>query len=172
MHHSNIRQVLICICNSRRRVRRWLHVVGAVHHQQVMPGRMHSQGNLDFGQLGRKLGRVPRRQAGAVAIAVPQVSHQHLRSIRGLPPELARHIADSAPYSSSLDAKAAQDLRDLPRMAKRIWNITHLHLGTKPLCRTRPLQQVADVCLGAHQEHIWQDMPRPDQYPPALHVSA
>ena len=172
MENASIRQVGVCIGDGCRGVRGGLHVVSAVHDQQVAGGRVGSQGGLRLGKLGGELGGVSGRQAGAVAVTVTQESHQHPRAIWGLPPKLARPVIHPAPQGGRLDAEAAQDLGNLPRVAEGVWDVADLHFGAKAAGRARPLQEVADMGLRADQEHVGQDVPGADQDAAALHVLA
>ena len=57
-------------------------------------------------------------------------------------------------------------------MPKGVGDVADGHFGAKFPGRARALQQVADVRLGADQEHVWQDVPGADQDAPVFDVLA
>ena len=152
---------------------RRFHVVGAVHDQEILrrPSGLPVNPRRGRGRAA-KAGRVVGGQGSPIGIAVTQVCHQHTRAIRGLPPEFGRLFIQAAPQAGSFDAKAAQDLRNLARMAKRIRKIADLHFRTEFSGSLLALQEVADVRLESDQEHIRQDVPGTDEDPAFLDILA
>ncbi len=172
MQHMGIGKVVIGISYCPGGCRGRFHVIGTVHDQVVTGRGMRCQGCLGFTQLDGKSFQVISRQRCAVAVALTQMCHEDPRSIRCLPPEFTRLIADTAPDAGRLEVKTAQYLRNLSGVSKWIGNISNRHARTKAAGGASSLQQVADVSFWSDQEHIRQDVPWTDQDAAALHMPA
>ena len=106
----------------------------------------------------------------AVAISIAQVEHEDARPVGRLPPEFGRLVVQSAPETVVVDSESAEDLRHLSDVTERVGHVTDVHLGTEATRVTVACQQVADVRLGADEEHVGEDVPGSDEDAPRANV--
>jgi len=149
------------------------HVIGALHGQDVGGGGVRGQA---VAQLCHALSEtiLVGGQPGGVGIRVAQVEQEHLVAIGGAPAEFCRQVTDAAPHAGRVNVKAAQDLRHLPNVAKRVRDVADAHpcLRAKATAHSLAYQQVAHRCLWADQEFVGQDVPWPDDQSPSMDVVA
>ena len=109
---------------------------------------------------------------GDVVVAIGHPDRGHGRAIGRAPFEFCAQALALGPQPSPeegiVDAKAAQDLRQLPDMTEAIRHVTDLHHATVVKTHAMPQQQVADERFGADQELVGQHVPRADADPPCF----
>ena len=92
-------QFTFCVRDSPGRLWRRLHVIRAIHQQQVIGAGMRGKTVAHLADEGRKAFRFGGGQQGRVAVSIAQVCHEDARAIWRLPPEFARLVAQTAPQA-------------------------------------------------------------------------
>ena len=146
-----------------------LVMIRAIEQQQMWRRRVRGQAiaGLD-NHTGKGLGAV-HRQAGDVAVAVPQITEQHAGTVGRFPPQLHGLIAQTPAQHGALQPKTAQDLRQLPDVPEEVRGIADVHTRAKATGRLSPQQQVTHQGLGADQKLIGQDVPGADEQTAGLY---
>ncbi len=143
-------------------------VVGAVHHQQRVPGPEEGPELLQVRVQAAYQGLGVLGERGPVAVAGHQVLGPHRRTVRCLPAE-GRPVDGGGhppPHHGLVESGLGQDLGHLGDVAEHVGQVADPGHAAEGGAAADAGLQVPDDGLTGHQELVHEDVPRSEGDPP------